>query len=62
MNIYADKYGTPDNFAVAMKEAINDLNDGDTLVLENKEYNINRDFCQSKIIHMTNTDSFKNPT
>ena len=62
MNIYADKYGTPNNFAVAMKEAINDLNDGDTLVLENKEYNIHRDFCQSKIIHMTNTDSFKNPT
>lgn len=61
MNISADKYGKAENFAIPMATAIQDMNDGDTLVLQNKEYHIYKDFCQSKVIHMTNTDSFKNP-
>lgn len=62
MRIFVDNYGDSKNFAVALTEAVRELNDGDALVFSNKEYHFYKDFCQSRIIHMTNTDSFKNPT
>jgi hypothetical protein len=61
MKIFADNFGSSDNFAIPMIEAVKSMNDGDTLVLSNKEYHFYKDYCQSRVIHMTNTDSFKNP-
>lgn len=61
MEIKVDKYGSANCFSVPLTEAIKDLNDGDTLVFENKEYHLFKDFSQERYIHFTNTDSFKNP-
>lgn len=62
MRIMADKYGQDSNFAIPLIELQKDLNNGDTVVFEPKEYHFYKDYCPSKVIHMTNTDSFKNPT
>ena len=61
MEIKVDKYGSANCFSVPLTEAIKDLNEGDTLVFENKEYHLFKDFSQERYIHFTNTDSFKNP-
>lgn len=61
MIISADSFGGSKNFAVAFEEAVKSMKDGDTLSFENKEYHFYKDFCPSKLIHFTNTDSFKNP-
>lgn len=61
MEIYADKFGVAKNFAAPFTELVKNLNNGDTILFENKEYHFFRDYCQSRVIHMTNTDSFKNP-
>ncbi|MFR5876723.1 MAG: hypothetical protein ACLUFN_09570 [Eubacterium sp.] len=61
MKIFADEFGSSDNFSIPMIEAVKSLNSGDTLVFSDREYHFYRDFSQSKVIHMTNTDSFKNP-
>lgn len=61
MIINVDKYGACDNFAIALDQAVKDADNGDTLVFSNKEYHFYKDFCQSRTVHMTNTDSFENP-
>lgn len=60
MIIYVDNFGDNSNFAQPLINAINTLNNGDTLCFSNKEYHFYKENCQSRIIHMTNTDSFKN--
>lgn len=62
MKIIADNYGQAKNFAIPFVEMLKDVNDGDTIVFEEKEYHFYKDYCQSRVIHMTNTDSFDNPT
>ncbi len=61
MEIFADKYGSADNFSQAFYQAVREMKNGDTLVFEKKTYHFYKDFCASRNIHMTNTDSFKNP-
>lgn len=61
MRVIVDRFGDSNNFSVPLCEAIKTIHDGDTLIFSNKEYHFYKDFCPSKIIHMTNTDSFKNP-
>lgn len=61
MKVFVDDYGNADNFARPLMKAIADLKDGDTLCFSNKEYHFYKELCQSRVIHMTNTDSFKNP-
>lgn len=62
MIINANDFGESKNFSIPFIEAVKSMKDGDTLSFENKEYHFYKDFSQSKIIHFTNTDSFKNPT
>lgn len=62
MNIIADKYGDASNFSIPFGEMLKDVNAGDTIVFEAKDYHFFKDYCQSRVIHMTNTDSFDNPT
>ncbi len=61
MIISADDYTTGDDITTALTYAIKDLNDGDTLSFGNKKYSLYKDYAQYRNIHMTNTDSFKNP-
>lgn len=61
MDIIADKYGPNNNFAMPFVELIKSANSGDRIVFDKKEYHFYKDYCPSKVIHMTNTDSFKNP-
>lgn len=61
MKLFADEFGSAENFAMPMTEAVKAMHSGDTLVFSNKEYHFYKDFCQSRVIHMTNTDSYKNP-
>lgn len=61
MEIIADKFGTSNNFALPFYEMMKHANEGDTIVFSKKEYHFYKDYCQSKTIHMTNTDSFSNP-
>lgn len=61
MVIIADKYGNAENFSEALVEITKGMNNGDVLEFSNKEYHFYRDFSESREIHMTNTDSFKNP-
>lgn len=61
MNIIADKYGDSNNFAVPLLMLREELNNGDTITFENKEYHFYKDFSAQREIHMTNTDSFDNP-
>ncbi len=61
MDIIADNFGASNNFAIPFIEAVKSANSGDNIVFENKEYHFYKDYCSSKVIHMTNTDSFKNP-
>lgn len=61
MVIIADKFGSADNFSAPLIEAIGSMSNGDTLELSNKVYHLYRDFSENRNIHMTNTDSFKNP-
>lgn len=60
MTIFADQYGSNLDFSQALVNAINDLNNGDTISFSKKEYHFYKEKCQSRVIHMTNTDSFKN--
>lgn len=61
MEIFVDKFGSSDNFACALTEAVKNMQNGDTLVFSNKTYHIYKDFCRSRFVHFSNTDSFKNP-
>lgn len=61
MIINSSNLGNSKNFSVAFSEAVKSMKNGDTLSFENKEYHFYKDFSPSKLIHFTNTDSFKNP-
>lgn len=61
MEIKVDKYGAAECFSVPLATAISELKNGDSLVFENKEYHLFKDFSLYRNIHFTNTDSFKNP-
>lgn len=61
MEIFADKYGISKNSSTQVNEAINQMANGDTLVFSNKEYHFYKDYSNKRLIHFTNTDSFKNP-
>lgn len=61
MFIIADEYVTKKDSAAGIIEAVKKLNSGDTLSFSNQTYHFYRDFCESRTIHMTNTDSFDNP-
>ncbi len=60
MIIYVDDYGNNTDFSQPLIKAVGDLKNGDTLSFSNKEYHFYKENCQSRIIHMTNTDSFRN--
>lgn len=61
MDIIADKFGMSNNFTIPFLEIIKSAKSGDTVIFEDKEYHFYKDYASSKFIHMTNTDSFKNP-
>lgn len=61
MEIKVDNFGLAKNFSAPMTEAIKSMNNGDTLVFENKEYHFYKEYSQFKNIYFTNTDSFQNP-
>lgn len=62
MIINASKYGDANNFAIPLMVLQDELNSGDTIMFEPREYHFYKDFAQQRVIHMTNTDSFDNPT
>ena len=61
MNLFAKDFGNESNFSQPFIEAVSQLKSGDILSFENKEYHFYKDFSQSREIHMSNTDSLKNP-
>ncbi len=61
MNIYARDYGDTNNFTQGFASAAEKLKSGDTLSFENTEYHLYKDFAIQKEIHMSNTDSLRNP-
>ncbi len=61
MEIFVDNYGSASNFTVPMQNAIKDAKNGDTFVFSAKEYHFYKEDCLSRVIHMTNTDSFRFP-
>ncbi|MCM1114476.1 MAG: hypothetical protein NC397_03175 [Clostridium sp.] len=55
-------YLTSKNASVGLKQAIADAEPGDTLFFDIKDsYHFYKDYCEHKIYHMTNTDSFVKP-
>lgn len=61
MDIFAKNFGDESNFTEPFVELIKTAGEGDTIVFEGRQYHFYKDFSLSKIIHMTNTDSFRNP-
>ncbi len=61
MNLCARDYGDSENFSLAFAEAVGKLKSGDVLSFENKEYHFYKDFSELREIHMSNTDSLRNP-
>ena len=61
MNIFAKDFGDAGNFSEGFASAVEKLNGGDVFSFEKKEYHFYKDFSKQKEIHMSNTDSLKNP-
>ena len=61
MNLYAKDFGDSKNFTEEFSNAVSKLKSGDILSFENTEYHFFKDFSQHREIHMSNTDSLKNP-
>lgn len=61
MEIFAKNFTNENNFTQPFIKLIQQAGEGDTVVFEKKQYHFYKDFSQSKVIHMTNTDSFRNP-
>ncbi|MBQ9530925.1 MAG: hypothetical protein IJR70_02520 [Eubacterium sp.] len=61
MNLYAKDFGNSNNFSAGFADAVSKLNSGDILSFENIEYHFYKDFSQRREIHMSNTDSLRNP-
>ena len=61
MNLSANDFGDSKNFSAPFSEAISKLKSGDILSFENREYHFYKDFSELREIHMSNTDSLRNP-
>ena len=61
MELYARDFGDESNFSEGFAKAVSQLNSGDVLNFENTEYHFFKDYSKLKEIHMSNTDSLKNP-
>ncbi len=61
MELYAKDFGDSKNFSEAFLEAVSKLNSGDVFSFENTEYHFFKDYSQQREIHMSNTDSLRNP-
>lgn len=61
MDVKVTDYCTAQNAALGVAEALRVCADGDTLVFPKGEYHFYKDYCAHKVVHMTNTDSFKAP-
>jgi len=61
MIINAKDFGDTANFSEGFATAAGKLKSGDVLSFENKEYHFFKDFSARKEIHMSNTDSLRNP-
>ena len=61
MNYFAKDFGDESNFTSCFAEAVSKLSSGDILSFENKEYHFFKDFSEQREIHMSNTDSLRNP-
>ena len=61
LNIKATDFCDISNSAEGVIKAINELQNGDSLVFPKNEYHFYKDRCIHKVCHMTNTDSFKAP-
>jgi hypothetical protein len=61
MSIFAKDFGNESNFSEGFAKAVQELSSGDVFSFENKEYHFFKDFSQQREIHMSNTDSLRNP-
>ena len=61
MSIFAKNFGNESNFSEGFAKAVQELSSGDVFSFENKEYHFFKDFSQQREIHMSNTDSLRNP-
>ena len=61
MNLYAKDFGDAKNFSPGFSEAVKKLKDGDILSFDKCEYHFYKDFSEKREIHMSNTDSLRNP-
>ena len=61
MIININKYCTPQNASIGVKQAITDADSGDIISFDKNEYHFYKDYSEHKVYHMTNTDSFKTP-
>jgi hypothetical protein len=61
LNIKATDFCDVSNSAEGVIKAINELQNGDSLVFPKNEYHFYKEYCIHKVCHMTNTDSFKAP-
>ncbi|MBR4242259.1 MAG: hypothetical protein IKR97_08565 [Eubacterium sp.] len=61
MNLYAKDFGEPNNFSIPFSEIVKKVKNGDILSFENEEYHFYKDFSERREIHMSNTDSLRNP-
>ena len=61
MIYYAKDFGDGSNFSSCFTQAVSKLNSGDILSFEKQEYHFYKDFSDQREIHMSNTDSLKNP-
>ena len=55
------QFGLPKNIAAGVTEALRQMQPGDTLHFPKGEYHFYKDYCQSLLVHTSNTDSFQRP-
>lgn len=61
MKIDIGNYCSPDNASLGVKKAVDNAKSGDTLFFQKNEYHFYKDFSESRLYHMSNTDSFEKP-
>ena len=55
------QFGLPKNIDAGVTEALRQMQPGDTLHFPKGEYHFYKDYCQSLVVHTSNTDSFQRP-
>lgn len=55
------QFGLAKNIATGVTEALRQMQPGDTLHFPKGEYHFYKDYCQSLMVHTSNTDSFQFP-